>query len=102
MTLHYHPATQADAPLLAELNRQLIEDEKHRNPMSLAELEQRMWGWLQGEYEAVIFEENGAVLAYALYRPETDYIYLRQFFVNRDHRRQGIGRQVINMLRSKV
>jgi len=39
-------ATQADCPLLAELNHQLIRDEGHRNRMSVAELEQRLSGWL--------------------------------------------------------
>ena len=40
--MHLRRATLADAALLAELNRQLIRDEGHRNSMSLAELETRM------------------------------------------------------------
>jgi len=39
-------ASAADTPLLAQLNRQLIEDEGAANPMSLAELEARMREWL--------------------------------------------------------
>lgn len=100
--MNYRRATQADVPLLARLNRQLIQDEGHRNRMSLAELEQRMSRWLDEEYEAVLFELDDTVLVYALYRLEPDYIYLRQFFVSRDHRRKGIGRRAIRMLQSEV
>ncbi len=46
----FRPATNDDCPLLAELNHQLIRDEGHRNRMTVAELEQRMRGWLAGEY----------------------------------------------------
>lgn len=91
-----------DCPRLADLNHQLIQDEGHRNPMTVPELEQRMRGWLAGEYRAVIYEENGEIVAYALYSEQPEEIYLRQLFVVRHHRRQGIGRQAVEILRSQV
>ena len=45
-------ATAADFAQLAEMNRQLIRDEGHRNAMSALELEHRMKNWLAGEYQA--------------------------------------------------
>lgn len=54
--MRYHLANDADLPLLAEWNRQLIQDEGHRNPMTVAELQARIQGWLAGEYRAVVFE----------------------------------------------
>ena len=69
--------------------------------MTVLELEQRMREWLAGEYMAVLFEERGEVLAYALYREQPAEIYLRQLFVTRGRRRQGIGRRAIQLLRSK-
>ncbi len=97
------PAEAADIPLLGQLNFQLIRDEGHRNPMTESQLQDRMRGWLDsGEYRAVLFEADGTVVAYALYKPEDDYIYLRQFFVCRQFRRQGIGRQAMEMLRTKI
>jgi hypothetical protein len=54
--MRYHLANDLDLPLLAEWNRQLIQDEGHRNPMTVAELQARMQGWLAGEYRAVVFE----------------------------------------------
>jgi GNAT superfamily N-acetyltransferase len=95
----YRFATIDDAPALAALNRALIGDEGHRNPMSLAELEVRMTGWLAGEYCAVLFEESDAAAGYALFRRESEYVYLRQFFIRPEHRRRGLGRAAIAWLR---
>ena len=69
--------------------------------MTVLELEQRMKDWLVGEYTAVLFEQHGEALAYALYREQPDEIYLRQLFVVRDRRRQGIGRRSLQLLREQ-
>lgn len=95
-------ATLDDCRLLAELNYQLIRDEGHRNPMSVSELDQRMRDWLAGEYRAVMFDEGGEVVAYALFTEKSDEIYLRQLFVARHKRRQGIGRRAVEILRSQI
>jgi GNAT superfamily N-acetyltransferase len=95
-------ATVTDSALLADLNKQLIDDEGHRNSMTPSELESRMRGWLEGDYTATLFERDGGVVAYALWRHEPEFIYLRQFFVVRAHRRQGIGRQAIQFLNDEV
>ena len=68
--------------------------------MTVPELEQRMRGWLASEYAAVIFEDGKEVVAYALYRDQAEEIYLRQLFVVRNRRKQGIGRRVVEILRS--
>ncbi|MGA2788193.1 MAG: GNAT family N-acetyltransferase [Verrucomicrobiota bacterium] len=91
-----------DCALLAELNHQLIRDEGHRNRMTVPELEQRMKGWLASEYAAMLFENDGEVVAYALYREQPEEIYLRQLFVTRNQRRKGIGREAVKILRSKI
>ncbi len=100
--MNFRFATSNDCPLLGEWNRQLIQDEGHRSPMTGEELEQRMRGWLAGEYRAVLFEDAGEAAAYALYREQPEEIYLRQFFVARNRRGQGIGRRAIWLLRSQV
>ena len=98
----FRPAILNDCPLLAELNHQLLRDEGHRNRMTVPELEQRMRDWLAGDYRAVVFEEGGEVVAYALFREQPDEIYLRQLFVVRNRRRQGLGRRAVELLRSRV
>jgi GNAT superfamily N-acetyltransferase len=103
MAMHYRFATAADSRCLAELNHQLIHDEGHRNPMNIDQLEHRMCGWLSsGEYRAVVFEQEGTPVAYALYREDPDDIYLRQFFVVRARRRHGIGRTAMQSLLSDI
>ncbi len=97
----YRVATQADVPLLADLNHQLIRDEGHRNPMTVPELAERMSKWIDGEYTAILFEED-EIVAYALYRNSSDSIYLRQLFVSRAHRRKGVGRRVMNILFQEI
>jgi predicted acetyltransferase len=100
--MNFRCATLNDCDRLAELNHQLIHDQGHRNPMTVPELEQRMKNWLAGEYTAVIFEDAGVVVAYALYCEQPEEIYLRQLFVVRDRRRRGIGRQAMEVLRSRI
>jgi predicted acetyltransferase len=102
MSLTFRRAMPDDCIRLAELNHQLIHDEGHRNPMTVPELEQRMKSWLAGEYNAMIFADGGAVVAYALYCEQPEEIYLRQLFVVHDRRRQGIGRQAVEILRSQI
>jgi len=95
-------ATADDCPLLAELNLQLIQDEGHRSRMRVAELERRMRDWLAGDYRAALFEERSEVVAYALFRELPDEVYLRQLFVVRHRRREGIGRRAVDTLRTEV
>jgi GNAT superfamily N-acetyltransferase len=96
MALTSRVASTDDAALLGGLNHQLIADEGHRNPMTPPELTARMRGWLEsGEYRAVLWEDAQGVAAYALYRENDDEVHLRQFFVARDRRREGIGRRAM-------
>ncbi len=99
--MNFRRATSDDCAPLAELNQQLTRDEGHRNKMTVPELEQRLKDWLASEYAAVIFEEGGGTVAYALYRDQPEEIYLRQLFVVRNRRRQGVGRKAFEILRSQ-
>ena len=101
MALVPRRAVMMDADLLGEMNRRLIQDEGHRNAMTIPELQQRMRDWLAGEYQAFLFENAGCAVAYALFCEEPSHVYLRQFFVERDHRRQGFGGEAIRILRNQ-
>ena len=100
--MKFRRATLNDCGSIAELNHQLIRDEGHRNQMSVAELEQRMRDWLAAEYTAILFEDGDETVAYGLYREDAGEIYMRQLFVVRNRRRQGIGREAMETLRSKI
>lgn len=86
MKLHLRSAEFKDLELLTEMNKQLIEDEGSSNPMSLAELRQRMKEWLQGSWNTDLIMNNDEVIGYALYCfKENQYdneikeVYLRQY-----------------------
>src|SRR5436305_14255038 len=93
----YQQATTDDCPVLAELNHQLIRDEGHRNRMTVPELEHRTRGWLADDYAAIIFEDGGEVIGYALFREQPTEIYLRKFCVLRHRRRQVIARLAVQI-----
>ena len=98
MSLVPRRAVSSDADLLGILNEKLIQDEGHRNAMTVIELQQRMRDWLTGEYNAVLFENEMGVVAYALFREEPALIYLRQLYVERNERRKGVGREAVQLL----
>ena len=67
----------SDIPQLAIFNKQLIEDEKSDNPMSVSELEKRMDDFLKTEYDAYFFEADNAIVGYALVKRTCSPLYLR-------------------------
>jgi GNAT superfamily N-acetyltransferase len=95
-SLCFRPASLADAPALGRLNHLLIRDEGHRNPMGEGELVERMRAWLADDgYEALLGFDGDDLVAYVLWRDEPDCVYLRQIFVQREHRRQGVARHLM-------
>jgi len=109
MGLTLRHADEADLPLLAQMNKHLIEDEKSRNPMTVAQLQERMRGWLSEDYAVRLFvDESAQGVGYAVYRvlpddydPDRQYVYLRQFFIRREMRRCGLGTQALALLRDE-
>jgi len=80
-----------DTPRLAVMNKMLIEDEQSDNPMNVEELQNRMAGFLSGDYTAFFFTEQEEIIGYALIRHTSDPVYLRQFFIDRPYRGQHKG-----------
>jgi GNAT superfamily N-acetyltransferase len=102
MKLEFRQAAAKDTELLARMNQQLIRDEGHRNSMSLAQLEERMSVWLHGDYKAFIFLKEQAPVGYTLFRPDPEWVYIRQLFVLPEFRRQGIAQTAVEWLRSNI
>src|SRR6266508_4498006 len=91
--------TADDLSQLGEWNAALIRDEGHDNPMSVAELTERMRQWLAGEYRARIFVCDDVDAGYALYRDLSEFVHLRQFYVAPERRRRGSGAAALQALR---
>jgi len=98
-------ATPADLPVLAVMNKGLIEDEGSRNSMGLEALQAQMRGWLEAEdWKVRMLEVKGKPVGYVLYRvgreehfSENPRVYLRQFYVLPDRQKQGLGRAAMGM-----
>lgn len=103
MNLEHHLAQLEDVPLLARMNRQLLRDEKHRNSsMTIPDLSKRMTGFLSEQgYQAVLFSVQNEPVAYALFIERPDDIYIRQLYVHKAFRRNGIGKEAIQILRDR-
>jgi GNAT superfamily N-acetyltransferase len=102
--LGWRRATRRDLPLLAEWNRRLIVDERAWK-VTLGDvpfLRRRLRRWLSGPYRAVLFHRLGVPVAYALYRKREQGVYLRQFYVDRPRRRDGVGRAAWRLLFREV
>jgi ribosomal protein S18 acetylase RimI-like enzyme len=103
LPLTYRFASTDDVAQVAVMNKRLIEDEGHSNPMTLPQLEARLTGWLSsGSYSAILFYQNEACVAYTMLRDTPDYVYLRHFYVERAYRRRGIGRRAIGLLVGRI
>jgi ribosomal protein S18 acetylase RimI-like enzyme len=95
-------ATLSDIDTLAALNKLLIEDEKHPNPMNIEQLAARMSGWLQAEYHGYLAKMDDRIAAYCLYRDDGQYYYLRQLYVDRSFRRQSIATQLLDWMFANI
>ena len=101
--MQYRHANESDFDLLAKWNHQLIQDEGHRNQMTVAQLRERMAGWLRSRmYRAIVFSIDNNDTAYVLYREGPTEIYLRHLFVSKEYRRQGVGRKAIDIVRNEI
>lgn len=90
--------TMDDISQLAILNKQLIEDEKSDNPMSIKELEERMLGLLNSDYEAFFFLAEETIVGYALVKNSCTPLYLRQFLIDRAYRKKHYGTEAFHTL----
>lgn len=95
-------AEAKDINTLAKMNKHLIEDEKHPNPMNLPQLTQRMEQWLQNEYVSYLASINNKAVAYCLYRDDGEFYYLRQLFVEHGWRRRGIATELLDWMYTNI
>ena len=96
--MHIEKCTLHDIDQLAVLNKQLIDDEKSNNQMSIAELKERMCGFLSSEYDAYFFVVDEERVGYALIKNSSNPLYLRQFLIDRKYRKQHLGTEAFREL----
>ncbi|WP_084065009.1 GNAT family N-acetyltransferase [Paenibacillus stellifer] len=91
-------ADGSDLDLLAEMNRQLIADEQHDNSMNIGQLKERMQRFIETDYTAYLFLFEGEITGYSLIRHHSNPLYIRHYFIRREYRRQGLGREAFLVL----
>lgn len=103
-------ASESDLDALARMNADLIADERGANPMTLDQLRDRFVDWMaSGFWQIVLFQFDGEPVGYALYAEvEAEHeagaqdLYLRQLFISRARRRQGLGRQAAMLIAERA
>jgi GNAT superfamily N-acetyltransferase len=100
--LTWRYAQVEDCGVLGAWNHRLIQDEGHRNPMTVDQLTSRMAKWIEGEYKAALFLCDTKAIGYALFKPQTDLVHLRQFFIVPESRRKRLGSHCFDLLRHEV
>jgi predicted acetyltransferase len=100
MKINFQKADNEDVYLLGQMNKELIEDERHSNPMTIGELTERMRDFLNSVYTAYFIMVDDTISGYCLFRDDKGYIYIRQLFVKRNKRRIGLGRACVKWLKS--
>lgn len=104
-------AEERDLPVLAELNRQLLEDEGNLVEVAVEGLIARHREWMQsGEWSQDVLELDGTVIGYIVHmpnpyplNPDRPELFLRQFCVDRSRRGGGLGREGFGLfLRDRV
>lgn len=97
----------AERDVLARMNKELLEDEKIRSPMNVAALRDRFDRFVDEDgWSIEVFLKESEIVGYITYRSEPDpvaptgqSIHLRQFYIARSHRRQGLGAAAIALFK---
>ena len=105
MTVSIRKADDADVPFLARMNEQLVADQGSRNPFTAKQYEHRFAEWLVTDWEVDVFEHDVQRVGYSVYRVQADeyysdqqVVYVRQFYIERQHRRRGLGTTAFSVL----
>ena len=89
-------------PLLAELNKQLYEDEKNDNIPAIDVLEERLKYSIEQGSKAYLFTNNDEVVGYALVKTQLSPYYLSHFFICKNMRRKNLGTIAFNQLMNEL
>ncbi len=84
--------------LLCELYEELMKDEPTDSPKTKEQINACMAGLLTAGDQAYIFKQDGIVIGYALIIFDKNPLYLRHFYICRDHRRKGRGTAAFHLL----
>ena len=94
--------TADNLPLLAQLNKQLYEDEKNDSIPTIDVLEEKLKCSMEQGSKAYLFIEDGEISGYALVRTQLSPYYLSHFFICKAMRRKRLGTIAFNCLMNEL
>ena len=98
MVIEYRDATPSDVSMLARMHRQSVADECNEAIPSLSKCTAEIERLFGRECEAIVFGAAGVDMGYTLFQRESQGVFVRHFFVSRQHRRCGVGRSAMQWL----
>ncbi len=92
---------EAELGLLADMTRQLFEDEPSDRILTVQQFEDRLRTYIDTGCRAFLFSDEGTV-GYALVNMRRTPYYLIDFFICRNKRRAGRGTEAFNLLMGEL
>lgn len=90
-------ANEQEIVPLADMSRQLFEDEPSDRVLSIQQFEDRLTNYIRSGCRAFVFYED-SLIGYALVNMARTPYYLIDFFISRDERRTGKGSIAFDLL----
>jgi ribosomal protein S18 acetylase RimI-like enzyme len=94
--------TIENLPLLAQMNKQLFEDENNDNIPSIDVLQERLRKSIDEGIKAFLFVDMRETVGYALVKTNVIPYYLSHFFICREVRRKHFGTVAFNALMDEL
>ena len=91
-----------NVPYLAQLNKQLYEDERNDNIPLINVIEKRLAFALEQNSIAYLFKEDREIVGYALVKTQPSPYYLSHFFICENMRRKDLGTTAFNLLMKEL
>ena len=99
-------ANSSDLPVVAQMNRELLQGERLASDLSECEVLDRLAKWMAEGHRIILFDLECQPVGYALFsfgeRLGEQLVYLRHFFIRKEHRRKGYGRKAMEHLESEI
>jgi RimJ/RimL family protein N-acetyltransferase len=92
-------STETDKDILLKMNKQLMEDEQFDRILSDEILSNKWDEFLTDDkFTVVLFLIDDDITGYAIVQTDLKPLYLRHFFIKREFRRKGYGRESFNAM----
>lgn len=90
--------TENDLDLLTEMFGQLVEDEKSDMIWTKEKRREALLQFMRSGFSSYIFLDGDLCVGYAIVNDNASPLYLKHFFIGREHRRKHYGKEAFETL----